>query len=174
MSKANIKRGKHATVTPNHQALESDIRARLKPRTPLLIGIDGRDHVGKSSTARYLAWALGISCLETDLFTQITPKPEYPDTHQMIISAGLKPVITQCLARSRPIIVEGIVLLKKFELMGLALDYLVYVRQNGSSGDKRLRPWLDEYDKAYSPAAKADHILDIPAPRLRFNITPQA
>src|SRR4051794_35498702 len=93
---------------PAYLELRERLHEALGPdRKSLLIGLDGRDGAGKSSLAAWLSWQLGMSAVYLDLFMrQGRPVSWRTDDLQRAIDSrlGRDP--------PRPLIVEGILLLK--------------------------------------------------------------
>src|SRR5258705_4930842 len=57
------------SLLPRSHELLQELQKRLGPsRSPLLIGIDGADGVGKSSLASWLAWQLGMPTVHLDFY----------------------------------------------------------------------------------------------------------
>lgn len=115
-----------------------------------LVAIDGRDGSGKTTLGRYLAWHFNVSLLETDLFL-ISKQEElkyYDDQIERIIRVRL--------AKPRPIIVEGVAILRLLNQLSIKPDFLVYVSHPDQSSGRTLGPILDRYEADYGPQAKAD------------------
>jgi hypothetical protein len=131
------------------QAVEA-LTTRLAGLPPYLVGIDGRDGSGKTTLGRYLAWTFNISLIETDLFL-VGGQDElkyYDDQIQRIIRVRL--------AKSRPVIVEGVALLRLLNRLCVKPDFLVYVRHPEQSSGRILESILDGYETEYSPETKYD------------------
>ena len=117
------------TISSQHKNLFESSLSALGSWGKFLFGVDGRDHQGKSTTARFLAWQIGMSLIETDLFRVEDA------TGRTIDSSTLKQIINRRLGLDRPVIVEGIYLLRHLKDIGLEPDFLIYVesKTNGSS-----------------------------------------
>src|ERR1700704_3718351 len=113
------------TAPLEYENLRRMLRAALGPdRKPLLIGIDGRDGVGKTSLSNWLAWQLGMPVIQLDLFVirREIPGPigrRVNDLDRCIKARG-----------DRPLIVEGVLLLDALEEVGRAPDFLVFVDEH--------------------------------------------
>ena len=120
-----------------------------------LVGIDGRNGIGKTTLGRYLAWKFNISLIEGDLFLKVgrgTPK-HYLDEINRIIQFRLD--------KPRPVILESIGLFHILERLGRRSDFVIYCHSDNYDADDELRPWLDEYDHTYAPRHRANVVADI-------------
>jgi hypothetical protein len=106
-----------------------------------LIGVDGVDGAGKSTLARYLSWQLGIPSIETDLFLERGQGPS------ALRHEELRRAIQSRLEDDRPVIVEGVFLLKTFESLDLQPDYLIYVAREEYRGTTQFN--FPEYDTRF-------------------------
>ncbi|MBH9579734.1 hypothetical protein [Inhella proteolytica] len=113
-----------------------------------LIAIDGRDGSGKTTLGRFLAWYFNVALVETDLF--------------LLQGAGLayhtdqiERLIAQRLAVPRPVIVEGIAVLKTLHSIGRKPDLLVYVTNTKNRGSDSFAKIFSEYETAFSPRSVA-------------------
>jgi ATPase family protein associated with various cellular activities (AAA) len=88
-------------------------------RRPLLIGIDGPDGVGKSSLASWLCWQLEMPSIHLDLYLVPDSKPQQWRTND------LERVIQTRIDKSKPVIVEGVLLLDALDKIGRPPDLLV-------------------------------------------------
>ncbi len=137
--------------------LLDQLRKFCVPWRRLTIAIDGRKGAGKSSTGRHLSWQLGMPVLETDLWLANT----IPLTHHI---DEVRTLILQLHACNRPIIVEGIMILRMLEQAGIQPDFLVTVTNltlETSEDDEPELPSsisadVDAYLRAYQPELRAD------------------
>lgn len=108
------------TPLPGADALLTHLRSFCLPWRAMTIAIDGRNGAGKTSLARYLAWQLGMPVLETDLWLSSTsPVAHCIDELKRLIDARHR-----C---DRPVIIEGVMMLRTLELLGVQPDYFVVV-----------------------------------------------
>ena len=135
----------------DRDALASFIAPFCQPWRRLLIGVDGRDSEGKSTIARYLAYKLGMPAIETDTFLELgTGK-------YSLRLDDLKRVIHGRLALDRPVILEGLFLLRTAEQLGVAVDLLVYARKRPAHRS-RLESALRTYRSRHKPLSIADFV----------------
>jgi hypothetical protein len=120
-------------------------------RKALLIGIDGIDGAGKSSLAAWLSWQLEMPVVHLDLYVIRDSKP------LLWRADEIARVLEGQRLLQRPIVVEGVLLLRALETIGLSPDLHLFVEKNGRSSDlcEQLAPYLD----AYQPASKAAHVV---------------
>jgi uridine kinase len=133
---------------PGSDALLYTIKERLGPnRLPLLIAIDGADGVGKSSLASWLAWQLGAPAIHLDLYLVRDSDP------LRWRSGELKAILdTRLVELTKPIVVEGILILQVLGKIGRRPDFLVYV---DGKGGHFLSNQLANYRAQYQPEQQA-------------------
>jgi hypothetical protein len=108
----------------SYSELRAQVSEALGPcRNPILIGFDGRDGEGKTSAATWLAWQFGMLAIHLDLFIRRSE------------SEGAISWRTDDLARclkardTKPIIIEGVLLLEALAAIEKSPDYLVFVEK---------------------------------------------
>jgi putative SOS response-associated peptidase YedK len=137
---------------PGSEELLRRVKAALGPdREPLLIAIDGRDGVGKSSLASWLAWQLGMPSVHLDLYLIRGSRP------LKWMTAEIDRLIQARLNLGRPLIVEGMLVLDVLDQISRAPDFLAYVSgKGGNMFSKR----LDQYQVRYDPVKRAHFSLN--------------
>ncbi len=144
-----------ATVLPGYLAVVSDLEALLEDLPGKLVGLDGRDGVGKTTFGRYLAWRFNVSLIESDLFLKRgSSEPEYR-------LREINRIIQFRLEKPRPVILEGIALQRLLEQLGRPADYVFYCYSELYNTGSSLGSWLDEYDSKYRPRECASAIADL-------------
>lgn len=128
------------------------INARLGPqRLPLLIGIDGANGCGKSSTASWLAWQFGMKAIHLDLYTD-------HGTRALTFASEIARLINRRVGQEkRPMIVEGILLLDALASVDWKPDILVFV--DGVPSGSTLEGRILDYWSKYQPRDKADFVV---------------
>lgn len=119
-----------------------------------LVAVDGRPGVGKTSLARFLAWYFNVSLIETDLLLK-QPALTKGALGLNYDLGTIRQMIDGRLAKPRPIIVEGVSVLRTLQQLGKAPDVLIYV-SNSCNHSGRLDAMLNRYDAAFSPSFRAD------------------
>jgi uridine kinase len=142
------------TAPKAYRNLRASIRGALgfpQEHRPLLIGIDGLDGSGKTSLAAWLSWQLEMPAVHLDLYIVRDSSPLQFRTND------LKDALDARAAQKRPVIVEGILLLKVLGEIGRAPDLLIFVRR--ASHQSSLRTLTTEYLREFVPQQKADWIV---------------
>lgn len=134
------------------EELTASLRGECTPWRRLLIGIDGRDGEGKSTTARWLAYTLGMPALETDTYL-LAGADDYTLRYDELGRS-----IASRLSRDRPVIVEGVFLLNTLERVGLAADILIYVKKRPAHKYSGLESRLKRYRAKYKPEQTAHYV----------------
>ena len=139
---------------PPYFELRRLIRSALgfpNDRKPLLIGIDGTDGSGKSSVASWLSWQLEMPAVHLDLYLVRDSEPltwRYDD---------LSRVFDAQTALQRPVIVEGVPLLRVLQKIGRVPDFLVFVEKDEHEGN--LRDEFESYFATEQPETQAAFVL---------------
>jgi dephospho-CoA kinase len=142
----------YPSETDQHRKLRGAIWSKLNGWRRFVIAIDGVDGAGKSTLARYLAWQLGMPVIESDLLlVRDTGRLE----HHL---DGLRDLVDARLSIDRPMLVEGVRVLRTLKLLGLDADFLVWVEQREHEGSRRLQAELTEYATEFKPAERADFV----------------
>ena len=120
---------------------------------PKIVAVDGRSGSGKSTFGRFLSWHFNSSLIELDLFLK-----EGGLRHR---ETDVKRLIQQRLGLRRPVIIEGLLVLKVLHDIGLSADYVVYVTNENKPKGLGFGKELDAYDQEYRPAVIANHVLRV-------------
>lgn len=135
-----------------HERLYEAVWKKLGSWRRFLIAVDGRDGAGKSTTARYLSWQLGVPCIETDFF-------KYKRSQKLAYRlSALREPIQQRLEEGRPVVVEGLVLLETLAQLGISPDFHVYVINSETEGSFCWREHFEGYERSRCPLERADFV----------------
>ncbi len=121
----------------------------------LIVTIDGRDGVGKTTLGRYLAWYFNVTLIETDLF--LIPARDY----LIHLDDQVNRIIERRITWPRPVIVEGISMLQLMKRINRVPNFAIYVTNLQHSGSKLLKQRLSAYEAAFAPSAKVNIVVEI-------------
>jgi len=139
-------------ITPPHERLFAAAWKELGEWRKFLVGIDGIDGSGKSTLARFLAWQMGMPTIESDLLL---------DPLKLGFNYrkdDLRRLIEARLNNDRPVIVEGVFLLRILDNLNLEPNYLIWIENQGWEGSNTLQNDFSKYDENYSPRTKANFV----------------
>lgn len=136
-------------ITPQHQDLLAAIRPLVIPWRKMTIAVDGFDHSGKSTLARFLAWQLGMPAIETDL--ALLPDCSFTSHDYRL----LKRLIESRHTFERPAIIEGVFVLRTLKELELHPEVLIRVEAAGRNGsyswEAQFQDYLDNFQRANTP-----------------------
>jgi uridine kinase len=121
----------------------------------IIVTIDGRFGVGKTTLGRYLAWHFNVSLIETDLF--LIPARE----HLIHLDDQINRIIERRLTTPRPVIVEGISMLQLMKRIHRVPDFSLYVTNPRRSASEVMDRRLATYEAAFSPSTIANMVVKI-------------
>ncbi len=121
----------------------------------MIVTIDGRDGVGKTTLGRYLSWHFNVTLIETDLF--LIPAQDY----LIHLDDQVNRIIERRITSRRPVIVEGISILQLMKRINRVPDFAIYVTNPQHSGSRLLEQRLAAYEAAFSPSTKATIVVEI-------------
>jgi uridine kinase len=130
----------------------------------VIVTIDGRDGVGKTTLGRYLSWHFNVTLIETDLF--LIPAQDY----LIHLDDQINRIIERRLTLSRPVIVEGVSMLQLMKRINRDPDFSIYVTNARQSSGKVMARRLGAYEAAFSPQATAHIVVEIDADEIRGRI----
>jgi uridine kinase len=145
-----------ATVAlPSYLKVVEALTPIMRGLPGVIVTIDGRDGVGKTTLGRYLAWHFNVTLIETDLF--LIPAQDY------LIHLGdqINRIIERRITSPRPVIVEGIAILQLMKRINRTSDFSIYVTNPQQSSSKTLERRLAAYEGEFAPSMKADIVVKI-------------
>lgn len=139
-------------ITEQHLAIVSQVQQTLGTWRKFTIGIDGVNGSGKSSLARFLSWQTEISVIETDMLLDFN-KGGFNYRNDDLIR-----LFTARHSLNRPVIVEGIFLLKTLDDIGIVPDFRIYVEKVGHEGSFMWKTDFEEYKTRYRPIENLNYL----------------
>jgi hypothetical protein len=123
-----------AIVLPGYVPVVAALEPVLYDLPPRLVGIDGRHGVGKTTLGRYLAWRFNVTLIESDLFANAgsVMRGYHLDEINRIVQLRLD--------KPRPVLAEGVALLRLLEQLQRRADFLIYCESDDSESDDVLGP----------------------------------
>jgi uridine kinase len=143
------------TVLPGYLKVVEALTPTMRGRPGMVVTIDGRDGVGKTTLGRYLAWHFNVTLIETDLF--LIPAQDY----LIHLDDQVNRIIERRITSSRPVVVEGISMLQLMKRINRVPDFAIYVTNPQHSGSRLLEQRLSAYEAAFSPSTKANIVVEI-------------
>jgi len=142
-------------ILPAYKQLVAELSSVLDNLPGIIIGIDGRNGVGKTTLGRYLAWHFNVSLVESDLFLN---RNENSLDYRL---AEIVRIIDARLEKPRPVILDGILLRELLQKLNRSAGYVVYCRSGQYSEGNPLEPRLLTYETQYKPQWHANMCVDL-------------
>jgi uridine kinase len=143
------------TVLPGYLKVVEALTPAMRGLPGVIVTIDGRDGVGKTTLGRYLAWHFNVTLIETDLF--LIPAQDY----FIHLDDQVNRIIERRITSSRPVVVEGISILQLMKRINRVPDFAIYVTSPQHSGSRLLEQRLSAYEAAFAPSATANIVVEI-------------
>jgi hypothetical protein len=139
---------------PEYADAVSALKPVLANLPPKIVAIGGDPGSGKTPLGRYLAWQFNVSLIETDLFLN--------DGQGKIVYRNdeIARVISKRLEIPRPVIVEGVMVLRLLADLGRPADFTIYV-SNENAPETSLADEIAAYEAEHTPLQRADLLLDL-------------
>ena len=142
-------------ILPGYLKVVEALTRIMRGLPGVIVTIDGRDGVGKTTFGRYLAWHFNVTLVEADLF--LIPSQDYL-TH---LDYQINRIIERRFTLPRPVIVEGVSMLQLMKRINRVPDFAIYVTNPQHSGSRVLEQLLSAYEAAYAPSTKANIVVAI-------------
>ncbi|MCP1765029.1 hypothetical protein [Bradyrhizobium japonicum] len=146
------KNGRDKEYAPVVEAL-APVLHNLPPR---IIAIDGRPYSGKTTLGRFLSWWFNISLIETDLFL-FEGEGRYRYREEEVAR-----IIDARMSTDRPVIIEGVTVLRQLAAINRAADFLIYV-ENASAPtlQREYEVQFKDYEAEFKPRQRAGFTLKL-------------
>jgi 2-phosphoglycerate kinase len=142
-------------VLPVYLQLVDTLWPVLRGLPGVIVSIDGRDGVGKTTLGRYLAWYFNVSLIETDLF--LIPALD----HFIYLDDQINRIIERRVTAPLPVVVEGVAMQELMKRINRVPAFRIYVTNAQHSGSRMMDERLSAYETAYAPATTADMVVRI-------------
>ena len=142
-------------VLPAYLRVVNALTPVMRGLPGVIVTVDGRDGVGKTTLGRYLAWHFNVTLIETDLF--LIPARDY----LIHLYDQVNRIIERRITSPRPVIVEGISMLQLMKRIHRVPDFSIYVINPRHAGSKLLAQRLSAYEAAFAPSRKANIVVEI-------------
>ena len=143
------------TVLPGYLKVVEALNPLMQARPGVIVTIDGRDGVGKTTLGRYLAWHFNVTLIETDLF--LIPAQDYV----IHLDDQINRIIERRISTSLSVIVEGVSILQLMKRIHRIPDFSIYVVNPRHPSSRIVEQRLSAYEAAFAPAAKANIVVTI-------------
>jgi uridine kinase len=142
-------------ILPSYLQVVTALTPVVRKSHGIIVTIDGRDGVGKTTLGRYLAWHFSMSLIETDLF--LIPARD----HLIHLDDQVNRIIERRVSSKLPVIVEGISILQLMKRIHRVSDFSIYVTNPRRPNDKAMDRRLSAYETAFSPSTIANIIVKV-------------
>jgi uridine kinase len=144
-----------ATVLPSYLRVVEALTPIMHDLPGVIVTIDGRDGVGKTTLGRYLAWQFNVTLIETDLF--LIPAQDY----LIYLDDQINRIIERRITSPLPVIVEGVSMLQLMHRLNRVPAFSIYVTNPQQSSGAILDRRLAAYEAAFSPSENASLVLKV-------------
>ena len=144
-----------ASVLPAYSKIVEALAPIMRGLPGVIVTIDGRDGVGKTTLGRYLAWHFNVTLIETDLF--LIPAEDY----LIHLDDQINRIIERRVTTPRPVIVEGVAVLQLMKRINRVPDFSIYVTNPAQSSATIMDGRLSAYEAAFAPSAGANVVVAI-------------
>ena len=142
-------------ILPSYARIVDALAPTMRGLPGVVVTIDGRDGVGKTTLGRYLAWHFNVTLIETDLF--LIPAQDY----LLHLDDQINRIIERRITRPKPVIVEGVSILQLMKRINRVPDFAIYLTNPQHSGSDAMDQRLSAYESAFSPSRTANIVVEV-------------
>lgn len=142
-------------VLPAYLMVSEALAPIMRGLPGVIVTIDGRDGVGKTTLGRFLAWYFNVTLIETDLF--LIPAQDY----LIHLDDQVNRIVERRITSNQPVIVEGIAMLQLMKRINRVPDFSVYVTSPQRSSSEAMVERLAKYEEEFVPATKANIVVKL-------------
>lgn len=143
------------TVLPCYPQIVEVLTPVMRGHPGMIVTIDGREGVGKTTLGRYLSWTFNVTLIETDLF--LIPTRDY----HIHLDDQVNRIIERRITTPLPVIAEGIAILQLMKRIHRTPEFSIYLMRRGHESSKLLERRLSIYEAEFSPATNANIVVEI-------------
>jgi 2-phosphoglycerate kinase len=143
------------TIPPCYPQIVEALTPVMRGLPGVIVTIDGREGVGKTTLGRYLAWTFNSTLIETDLF--LIPTRDY----HIHLDDQVNRIIERRITTPLPVVAEGIAILQLMKRIHRTPDFSIYLTRRGHASSKLLERRLSVYEAEFSPKVNASIAVEI-------------
>src|SRR5215471_19511940 len=144
-----------AAILPSYLQVVDALTPVMRGLPGVIITIDGRDGVGKTTLGRYLAWHFNVTLIETDLF--LIPAKDY----LIHLDDQINRIIERRVTTPLPVIVEGVSILQLMRRINRVPAFRIYVTNPQRWSSPMMARKLAAYEAAFAPSLSADIVVKV-------------
>ena len=143
------------TILPAYLKVVEGLTPLMHGLPGIIVTIDGRDGVGKTTLGRYLAWHFNVTLIETDLF--LIPAQDY----LIHLDDQVNRIIERRITIPRPVVVEGVAMRQLMKRINRVPNFSIYVTNPQQSSSRTLERRLSKYEAAFAPTENASIVVEV-------------
>jgi len=142
-------------ILPAYLLVVDSLAPTMRGLPGVIVTIDGRDGVGKTTLGRFLAWYFNVTLIETDLF--LIPTQDF----FIYLDDQINRIIERRIKSHLPVIVEGVSMLQIMKRLHRVPDFTIYVTNSRQSSGQAMARRLAEYEAEFLPSTTANLVIEV-------------